>query len=277
MKKLLPLMSALLLTACGSPSNQSSAEEENTLTSRFNSTLNIYESVEQNPDNGIITYKAVSWGGLVGSVKERNLPVDWSAYEAITVMFAEPTKVETQLLVSDKYKAFGKEGISELTCNFDGQDVTSIDEVTIQTADSAIIRIKEVKLVPVSGTWKTIPLRTMNCEFGKWQNGFVISPELFKSANARQGDKLEFIYTTDTSDPETNNWLIKTIYNTTDSTLEGNNVALNKWGCAPVGRKSTVYRIPLTSKDIVNLNEKGMFVNGVYLNVTQVNLLRREN
>jgi len=54
-------------------------------------------------------------------------------------------------------------------------------------------------------------------------------------------------------------------------------VALNKWGCAPVGRKSTVYRIPLTSKDIVNLNEKGMFVNGVYLNVTQVNLLRREN
>ena len=88
MKKLLPLMSALLLTACGSPSNQSSAEEENTLTSRFNSTLNIYESVEQNPDNGIITYKAVSWGGLVGSVKERNLPVDWSAYEAITVVFA---------------------------------------------------------------------------------------------------------------------------------------------------------------------------------------------
>ena len=85
MKKLLPLMSALLLTACGSPSNQSSAEEENTLTSRFNSTLNIYESVEQNSDNGIITYKAVSWGGLVGSVKERNLPVDWSAYEAIIV------------------------------------------------------------------------------------------------------------------------------------------------------------------------------------------------
>jgi len=274
MRKLLPLMSALLLMAYGCSSGESS--DVNPLMARFNSTLNIHEKIEHNSD-GTITYKSVPWGGLIGTVKEHNLPVDWSAYEAITFMFAEPTKVGTQLLVSNKYKSYGKIGITQLTCNFDGQDVTSIDEVTLQTEDSSVIVVKDIVLTPVSGTWKTIPLRTLNCQFGDWQNGFVLSPEIFKQADLRKGDKLEFIYTTDTSDPNINNWLIKTIYNGTDSTLQGNEMALNRWGCAPVGRRSTVYRIPLTVHDIVSLNEKGTFVNGRFINVTQVNLLRQEN
>ena len=261
------------LMAC---SDKKDAGDELNLMPRFDTTWNIYESYEKQED-GSIVYNSLPWGGLVASVKENNLPVDWSAYEAITFMFAEPTKVETQLLVSNKYKSYGKIGITQLTCNFDGQDVTSIDEVTLQTEDSSVIVVKDIVLTPVSGTWKTIPLRTLNCQFGDWQNGFVLSPEIFKQADLRKGDKLEFIYTTDTSDPNINNWLIKTIYNATDSTLQGNEMALNRWGCAPVGRRSTVYRIPLTVHDIVSLNEKGTFVNGRFINVTQVNLLRQEN
>lgn len=269
-------MSALLLTVFGCSSGNDS--DENPLMARFNSTRNIHETVEHNSD-GTITYKSVQWGGLIGTVKEHNLPVDWSKYEAITIVFAKPTQVETQLLVSNKYKSFGKEGITELTCNFDGQDVSFIDDVTLQTADSSVIVIKDIVLTPVSGTWKTIPLKTLECEFGDWTDGFFLGPDLFKQADLRKGDKIEFIYTTDTSNPDINNWLIKTIYGggSTDSTLEGNAVALNKWGCAPVGRRSTKYRIPLTPKDIVKLNKTGVFVNGRYLKVTQVNVLRQEN
>ena len=261
---------ALMLTfvACA---NRSENDDENSLTSRFKSTMNIHERIERGSD-GVITYSALPWGGLVGSMKEHNLPVDWSDYEAVTIDFAEPTKVETQLLVSDRYKAYGKSGISSLTCNFDGQDVSSVDEVTLQAADSGTIKVKEVRLTPVTGTWKTVPLRTINCEFGDWQNGFMLKPELFE--HAQVGDKLEFLYTTDTSNPDVNNWLIKTVVANTEMSLEGNSDALNKWGCAPVGRRSTVYRIPLTATDIKNLKEKGTFVNGRYINMKQCNLLQ---
>ncbi len=261
---------ALMLTfvACA---NRSENDDENSLTSRFKSTMNIHERIERGSD-GVITYSALPWGGLVGSMKEHNLPVDWSGYEAVTIDFAEPTKVETQLLVSDRYKAYGKSGISSLTCNFDGQDVSSVDEVTLQAADSGTIKVKEVRLTPVTGTWKTVPLRTINCEFGDWQNGFMLKPELFE--HAQVGDKLEFLYTTDTSNPDVNNWLIKTVVANTETSLEGNSDALNKWGCAPVGRRSTVYRIPLTATDIKNLKEKGTFVNGRYINMKQCNLLQ---
>jgi hypothetical protein len=264
---------ALMLTfvACA---NRSENDDENSLTSRFKSTMNIHERIERGSD-GVITYSALPWGGLVGSMKEHNLPVDWSGYEAVTIDFAEPTKVETQLLVSDRYKAYGKSGISSLTCNFDGQDVSSVDEVTLQAADSGTIKVKEVRLTPVTGTWKTVPLRTINCEFGDWQNGFMLKPELFE--HAQVGDKLEFLYTTDTSNPDVNNWLIKTVVANTETSLEGNSDALNKWGCAPVGRRSTVYRIPLTATDIKNLKEKGTFVNGRYINMKQCNLLQPDH
>ncbi len=261
---------ALMLTfvACA---NRSENDDENSLTSRFKSTMNIHERIERGSD-GVITYSALPWGGLVGSMKEHNLPVDWSDYEAVTIDFAEPTTVETQLLVSDRYKAYGKSGINSLTCNFDGQDVSSVDEVTLQAADSGTIKVKEVRLTPVTGTWKTVPLRTIDCQFGDWQNGFMLKPELFE--HAQVGDKLEFLYTTDTSNPDVNNWLIKTVVANTETSLEGNSDALNKWGCAPVGRRSTVYRIPLTATDIKNLKEKGTFVNGRYINMKQCNLLQ---
>lgn len=274
MRKTFGIIVSVLFVACGGGNGSNGDSDNLSLISKFNSTWNIHESLERNSD-GTIIYNAIPWGGLIGTVKERNLPVDWSAYEAITIDFAEPTKVETQLLVADKYKAWGKVGITSLTCNFDGQDVTSVDAVTLQAADSTVLKIKDVRLTPATGVWTTIPLRTLNCEFGDWVNGFSLQPDMF--ANALPGDKLEFIFTTDTSDPDIGNWLIKTVYIDTDSVLQGNNSELNKWGCAPVGKKSTVYRIALTDEDIANVKSKGLFVNGRYINVTQCNLLRKES
>lgn len=271
MKKALTLLASVLVVACGGGSSDEA--DGLTLTSKFNATWNIHESMEKS-SNGNIVYHALPFGGLIGTMKEHNLPVDWSAYEAITVEFAEPTKVETQLLVADRYKAWGKVGIKSLTCNFDGQDVTSVNEVTLQAADSTVLIVKEVRLTPVTGVWKAIPIRTLDIQFGNWENGFSLQPNLF--ADAQPGDKLEFIYTTDTSNPDVGDWLIKTIFNGTENALEGNASELNKWNCAPVGRKSTIYRITLTDNDISNLKEKGIFVNGRYVNVTQCNLLRQE-
>lgn len=42
-----------------------------------------------------------------------------------------------------------------------------------------------------------------------------------------------------------------------------------------MGQTATSYRILLTANDVKSLREKGLFVNGYYTNVTQVNLLRR--
>jgi hypothetical protein len=93
--------------------------------------------------------------------------------------------------------------------------------------------------------------------------------------NVSEGDKLEFIFTTDRSDFSRTYWLFKTIYSSTDMTLEGNYNELNKWGCAAVGRDATSYRIALTANDIENLRKVGLFVNGYYNIVTKVNLLRK--
>ena len=273
MKKVfLLLITALLVVGCGSNPNHDE-EDKLTLTSKFKSTWNIHEKLVRNAD-GTITYTALPWGGLIGSMREHNLPVDWSAYESVTIDFAEPTPVETQVLISDKLKTWGKAGITSLTCYFDGQDMTSVDELMLQASDTCTLVIKQVKLAPVNGTWHTTPIRSIECAFGNWANGFVIKPEAFEEA--RKGDKLEFIFTTDKSDPNVNYWLFKTIYNGTDTPLEGNANELNKWGCAAVGREGTVYRVVLTANDVAQLREHGLFVNGYYITVTQCNLLRKE-
>jgi hypothetical protein len=247
-------------------------DDENNLTSKFNGTWNIHEGIERNI-NGVITYNALPWGGLVASVKERNMPVDWSGYESITFEFEEPTKVPTQIMVSDKLKTVGKAGITSLTCYFDGQDLTSVDEVALQSSDTSTILVKNVFLTPGRSTWESTPIWEGNCALGNWENGFVVKPEQFISAI--EGDKIEILFNTDTSDPNRGYWLLKTVYNETDKTLEGNENELNEWGCAMMGRSSTVYRILLTANDIKNLRKNGLFVNGYYTIVSQVNLLRR--
>ena len=252
-KVLLMTLAAVCLTAC----KQEVQVDKYDITSKFKATYNIYESFKNN-DDGSITYNAAAWGGLVGIIKERNLPVDWTPYESITFEFAEPTKIETQVLISEKVKTWGRAGITSLTCFFDGLDVRNVSEVIFQATDSTTITIKSVRLRPI---------------VDNWENGIYLPPETF--TNLSEGDKLEFIFTTDRNDIDRTYWQFKTIYATTEMTLEGNYNELNKWGCATVGRDATHYRIALTANDIAKLKELGLFVNGYYNIVTKVNLLRK--
>ena len=269
MKTICILATCALLTSC---SLNLHPEDENVLTTKFNSTWNVHEGVERNI-NGVITYDALPWGGLVADVKYRNMPVDWSNYESITFEFAEPTKVQTQIMVSDKLKTLGKPGISSLTCYFDGQDLKSVNEVALQASDTSVLKVKNVFLTPGRSVWESSPIWEGDCALGNWENGFVVNPEQFTSAI--EGDKIEFVIKTDVSDPDRGYWLLKTVYNETENTLEGNDSELNQWGCAMMGQAATSYRILLTANDVKNLRENGLFVNGYYTNVSQVNLLRR--
>lgn len=267
-KALLLMMTAIVLVSC----SENKQEDEFNITDKFVGTLNIYEKYTKNGD-GSITYSGIPWGGLVGVMREHNLPVDWSKYESITFEFAEPTKVETQILVSDRLKTWGRAGITSLTCFFNDQDVSFINEVTLQLADSATITVKKVRLSPLATNWASTTAWEGDCSFGNWEDGFFVSQENFE--NLVEGDKLEFIFTTDQSDPSITYWLFKTIYAGTENTLEGNYIELNKWGCAVVGRDATVYRISLTANDIAMLKKNGLYVNGFYNRVTQCNLLRK--
>ena len=267
MRKLLTVMASIMLVACGSQTE----EDGLTLNSKFDGTWNIHESFERNSD-GSITYHAIPWGGLVGSMRDRNLPVDWTPYESISVEFAEPTKVVTQLEISHKLRVFGKVGVTTLTCYFDGQDVSQIDEVGIQAADTTVLKVKRIYLTPGTSVWNSTPIWEGNCVFGNWENGLVVEKESF--VDAEEGDKLEFLFKTDTSDPNVQYWQFKTIYSSTDQTLEGNADQLNEWGCCSVG-DSGVLRIRLTANDVKELRKYGLFVNGYYNIVSKVNLLKK--
>ncbi len=269
MKKLLTLFVLAALVACGSETNDNG---DLVITSKFKSTWNIYEGIVHNND-GSITYYALPWGGLVGVVKERNMAVDWSGYESIRFDFSEPTKVPTQIMISDKLKTWGKAGITSLTCYFDGQNVKNIDEVALQASDTTVIKVTSVTLTPDGSKWESTPIWEGDCHQGNWEKGFVIKPEKFTTAY--EGDKLEIVFTTDKSNPDVKYWMMKTIINGTDQTLEGNDNELNKWGCATMGKEATSYRIVLTANDIAALRDKGMFINGYYNNITKCNLLKK--
>lgn len=260
-----------MLTACSMSNSGNTEDDALTLTSKFTGTWNIHESFERNSD-GSITYHAIPWSGLVASVREQNLPVDWSKYESISVDFAEPTKFGTQISISDQIKVFGKPGITTLTCYFDGQDVSQVGDIIIQTAENGTVTIKRVYLTPGTSVWDSTPIWTGECNVGNWEDGVFIPSEKFM--DAQEGDKLEIIYKTDTSNPDVVYWQFKTIYAGTEDTLEGNASNLNDWGCALVGH-SGIYRIRLTAKDIKEMRKDGLFINGYYTIVNQVNLLKR--
>lgn len=114
-----------------------------------------------------------------------------------------------------------------------------------------------------------------SCSFGDWsENGVSIPAEKF--ANAVEGDVLEFIYTTDDSNPNTW-WQFKTVFAGTEDCLTSNANVLNDWGCATVAKGSTSFKITLNAADIAILKEKGLFANGYYNIVTAVNLNHKES
>jgi len=263
-------IATMVLCACGS--NPTGSNDSLDITSKFNSTWNVNESLTTD-DDGIITFEAVTWGGMAASFAENNTPADWSSYEAIVFDFAEPTAVETQIKVTEKVVTRGKKGMTSLTCYLGGQDVTAIDQVALQAAEPGTIKVKRVYLVPASDNWFSRTIWEGDCVFGDWKDGFSIEPDKFAAATV--GDRLEFIYTTDVSNPFISYWQFKTVYRDTDNTLEGNSYELNDWGCAMVGQGSENFRITLTEKDVINLKEKGMFTNGYFCCVKQVNLLHK--
>ena len=266
MKKIWTLLASVLLVACIGGN-----DDPNDITDKFDGTRNIHESFERHSD-GSISYHAIPWGGLEASVRDRNLPVDWSGYESITIEFAEPLKHSVQVKLSNKMRTFGRVGITKLRYYFDGQDATQVDYVAIQSSDSCTLEIKRVYLTPGTSAWETTKLWEGECSFGNWENGISIPASQF--LEVQDGDQLEFIYQNDTSDPKVEYWQFKTIYGGTTTTLEGNADQLNEWGCASVGN-SGVFRIHLTAKDVKELRKIGLFVNGFYNIVTQVNLLKR--
>ena len=267
---LLAVITLIFPSSCTLPWMQE--DDEFDITSKFKATWNVHEKMDRHGD-GSITYYSVQWGGLIGLVKEHNLPVDLSRYESVTFEFAEPTTVQTQVLIGSVLRAWGKKGITTLPCYFDGIDVKQVDQIVLQTAHPTTLTVKRVMLSPATTSWDSTPIWEGECVFGNWQNGFTIDPEKFSTA--MEGDKLEFIFTTDTSDPQTTYWQMKPIYNKTDQTLEGNKTEQNDWGCTTVGKEATSYRIRLTAKDVNMLKKHGMFTNGFFVNMTQVNLLRK--
>jgi hypothetical protein len=191
MKKLFPILAlAALLVSCGGKSAPGADDGKIDITNKFNSTWNIHEELQQN-DDGTITFTSVAWGGIAATLSKNGVPADLSAYEAIVFEFAEPTKVETQVIFYDNFIQRGAKGITSLTCYLDGQNVTAVDQVALQTAEPTTLRLKRVYLVPSSGEWVSTTLWDGECVFGNWTGGFVIQPERF--VTAKPGDRLEFV------------------------------------------------------------------------------------
>ena len=173
MKKLWTLLAPVLLVACIGGN-----DDPNDITDKFDGTRNIHESFERHSD-GSISYHAIPWGGLEASVRDRNLPVDWSGYESITIEFAEPLKHSVQVKLSNKMRTFGRVGITKLRYYFDGQDATQVDYVAIQSSDSCTLEIKRVYLTPGTSAWETTKLWEGECSFGNWENGIKIPASQF--------------------------------------------------------------------------------------------------
>ena len=256
---LLVMITIILPSSCTLPWVHE--DDEYDITSKFKAVWNVHERFETNSD-GSITYNSVRYGGLIGLVKEHNLPVDWTKYESVTFEFADTTTVETQIMLGTVMRTYGRPGIKKLTCYFDGLDMRQVDQVVLQTSLPSTLVVKKVTLSPATTSWDSKPIWEGECKFGNWENGFVINPKQFSTAI--EGDKLEFVFTTDTSDPKRSYWLIKSVYN-----------EQNRWGCTMIGQAATSYRVRLTSKDVKEIKKNGLFVNGFFVDVTQVNLLRR--
>lgn len=147
------------------------------------------------------------------------------------------------------------------------ENIKSGSEVEIQGMNVVISKVELESSVET----KSNAIWEGSCSFGDWADGFSIEAEKFANANA--GDVIEFIYTTDDSNPNTW-WQFKTILSGTETVLEGNKSDLNEYDCATVAKGSSSYKIALTENDVKGLKEKGLYVNGYYNIVTKVNLIQ---
>lgn len=263
---LLPVLLVAVLTSC------SENIDEEDLTLIFNNTWNVNENLMRH-DDGSITYDAIAWGGLAASL-HNSTPINWKNYNQVVFEFATPPSVSTQVMFNGKGKAWGSPGIYKLHCSLRGEDLNNVTQLALQAAEPGRLEIKRIYLNKQNVYVNSTSLWEGTCIFGNWANGFVISADRF--ADASEGDRLEFIYTTDSSNSFVNYWQFKTIYSGTEHVLEGNADDLNEWGTFTVDEGSTQFTITLTANDVAQLKEHGLFVNGYYAVVSQCNLLQRE-
>ena len=99
----------------------------------------------QNED-GSITFNSQTWGGMAAWFAVDDVPVDWSGYSKVVFEYAEPTTVNTQILVGDA-KAWGDVGITSLECSFEGVDMSAISQIALQTSEPTTLVVKRVYLV----------------------------------------------------------------------------------------------------------------------------------
>ncbi|MBP5339087.1 MAG: hypothetical protein J6Z14_07275 [Prevotella sp.] len=269
LKTLLAIAVSTLMLSCTEVKTDGNLD----LTSQFIDKWNINEDVRHN-DDGTITYDALTWGGLVAYFDQDGLSFDMSGYDKLIVDFVEPAEVNCQLMINDDVVAAGSVGITTLECSFLGINVSKVKQVALQAADHAVFKIKRIYLTKTDEEQpqKATTIWEGKCAFGNWENGFVIDADRFNIA--MPGDILEIVYTTDPKTPGDNVWRIKTIYSSTEHTLEGNANELDKWGAMTVSRSSTIHHIPLTANDIDSLRVYGLFANGYYTVVTKCNLLQ---
>ena len=114
------------------------------------------ESIERTEDGSII-YNSAEWGGLAGwFANEEEVPADWSNYIKLVFEFAEPTTVNTQILVSDGENnvasAWGDPGIKKLECSFAGKDVSKVKQCALQTEKATTLKITAIYLVKAGGS-----------------------------------------------------------------------------------------------------------------------------
>ncbi len=112
----------------------------------FTYTWNSNEYLDFN-DDGTITFHAQTWGGMCAWLATYG-PVNWSSYEKVVFEFADPTPVNTQILVEDAH-AWGEVGITKLECFFEGNYMNEVYQIALQTAAPATITVNRVYLV----TW----------------------------------------------------------------------------------------------------------------------------
>ena len=120
-------------------------EEFVDITSNITYTWNADETLEFNED-GSITFNSQTWGGMAAWFAVDDVPVDWSGYSKVVFEYAEPTTVNTQILVGDA-KAWGDVGITSLECSFEGVDMSAISQIALQTSEPTTLVVKRVYLV----------------------------------------------------------------------------------------------------------------------------------
>ncbi len=261
------MLAALVLSACSGGKEDGDRDIIDLFTERWN----INEEVVHNAD-GTVTYHAVAWGGMVADFINAEEKEDWTGYDKLTFIFADTTSVKTQIILNGRVATLGSPGISSLSCPLTGFNLSDIKQVALQASGPTTITVKRIFLKKGNnGAYATL-LWDGECVMDNWAGGFAVEPEQFKSAQA--GNVLEFFYAIDKTNPSVYYYQLKTMFDGSTETLEGNASELNEWGCATLGDGSSQYQIRLTDHDVERLKKDGLFVNGYYITVTQCRLLQ---